>query len=408
MRQKLSIIIPCYNSEKTIDEAVSSAVAQDLDIPFEIVIVDDGSTDDTVAIIKNLAKENSIIRCILHAKNLGGGAARNTAVGNSNGNLIFCLDSDDVLTKDMLSKLVAFQIEKQCDGVGISTSKKFNHPDTCNLKYVTNFDYVGETIPFESLLDGTVCSLYSTFLITREAFHKIGGYPIEHGFDTQGMAFRFLCNGLTAYVCPGTIYLHRVNQHESYYLREQNDGQINRNWFFIFEEFLYLFNEKIQKIILEYDLDSNRNFFTENLCDLISRENDIYVENYKELIASGKSKVLNQSGLNPEALILFCKGNHQKDRKKYDLALSSYQDALKLGFSYLIIYYRLFETYQLTIGIDSSINNTIENINKQFLSKKIKNIHLFKELTGRIKRKIYLKIRKIFYNRIFFCMKKNQ
>lgn len=390
MQKKLSVIIPCYNCEATLEEAISSVAEQELSFPFEIVVVDDCSTDNTLNIIKNIEKKNNKIKYVHHTQNLGGGAARNTAVDNSTGELIFCLDSDDILTKGILSKLVAFQSEKHCDGVGVSTSKKFIHPDTHNIKYTTNFDYVGEKIPFESLLDGSKCSLYSTFLITREAFYSIRGYPTSHGFDTQGMAFRFLCNGFTAYVCPDTIYLHRVNQHQSYYLSEQKNGNINRNWFFVFEEFLYLFNNDIQKIILEYNLNPNEN--DQNLKDLISGYKDIFVENYNELVKLGKKKALNYLAGIPSSINLFCIGNQQKDEQNYSAALSVFQKSFKQGFNHWIIYFRMFESYNLSIGINPTAKNIVGQLYKQILSQKIETENLVNEILARIKRKVYLKI----------------
>ncbi len=109
---KLSIIIPCYNSAKTLEEALTSACAQELSIPFEIVMVDDNSEDNTRELMKKLAGEYKNIRYFFHDTNKGGGATRNTAVAKSTGDLIFCLDSDDILTPGMLGKMVNMLLEK--------------------------------------------------------------------------------------------------------------------------------------------------------------------------------------------------------------------------------------------------------------------------------------------------------
>jgi len=82
MSHKLSFIIPCYNSQKTLEEAVNSVFTQNLTSPFEIVIVDDGSKDDTRKLIVDLSKKHSKIAYYFHEKNRGGGAARIPASQN--------------------------------------------------------------------------------------------------------------------------------------------------------------------------------------------------------------------------------------------------------------------------------------------------------------------------------------
>ena len=242
---KLSIIIPCYNCAGTLADAVDSIYSQDASIPFDVTMVDDGSNDGTYTVMQAMAARYPNIQLVRHETNRGGGAARNTAAENCDGEIIFCLDSDDMLGPGFLENITRCWLEKRCDGVGISKSIKFRKNNLLDVDYTTDFDSPGEVVRFESLLDGSMCSLYSTFLLTRAAFQRIGGYPTQHGFDTQGLAFRFLCNGLTAYTCPDTTYYHRVNYHQSYYLREAGAGRINANWFQIFDEFLYLFRDEI-------------------------------------------------------------------------------------------------------------------------------------------------------------------
>lgn len=230
---KLSIIIPCYNCEKTLQEAVDSCYTQGFsEDEFEIVMVDDCSKDGTSSIMRKLADEHSNIKVHSHSTNKGGGATRNTATEIAEAELIFCLDSDDILSPHMLDKMVRMQKETEADGIGIEKSIKFRDTDTNDIAFINIFGYRNELIPLESLLqyNDVMCPLYSTFLYSKTAFNKIGGYPTTHGFDTQGFAWRFLAKGLKAYTCPDTTYLHRVNFHESYYLREYNAGRTNFNW----------------------------------------------------------------------------------------------------------------------------------------------------------------------------------
>jgi len=171
------------------------------------------------------------IKLFYHEKNKGGGATRNTAVANSQAEVIFCLDSDDLLPPDTLSKMLKFLHERKSDGVGFHKSIKFNSDNQNNVNYIDTSGYLDGKIPIGALTSiDKFCPIYVNFMYTKEAFNKIGGYPTNHGFDTQGFAWRFLCSGLIAYTCPDTKYLHRTNFKESYYLREYNQGKSNYNW----------------------------------------------------------------------------------------------------------------------------------------------------------------------------------
>ncbi|HSQ74487.1 MAG TPA: glycosyltransferase, partial [Bacteroidota bacterium] len=85
MKPKLSIIVPCYNCEETLGEAVDSVYQQEPEVPFDITMVDDASTDGTYDRMRALAARHPGIRIVKHHRNRGGGATRNTAVAHSDG-----------------------------------------------------------------------------------------------------------------------------------------------------------------------------------------------------------------------------------------------------------------------------------------------------------------------------------
>lgn len=253
---EISIIIPCFNCCHTLTEAVESCYFQGFsDNEFEIVLVNDSSTDNTAQVMAELASKHSNIKTFAHEINKGGGATRNTATEKSSAWLIFCLDSDDILPPHTLDKMVKMQHEKNADGIGIETSIKFRGTDINDVAFTNTFGYRNELIPLESLLqrDGVMCPLYSTFLYTKEAFAKIGGYPTNHGFDTQGIAWRFLAHGLKAYTCPNAIYYHRVHFNESYYLREHGAGKTNINWKIILLENNAVLTDEAFKLVIGFN-----------------------------------------------------------------------------------------------------------------------------------------------------------
>jgi glycosyltransferase involved in cell wall biosynthesis len=87
---KLSVIMPCYNEKKTIEEIIRQVL--DVDLAHEIVIIDDGSTDGTRDILSTL--ESDIVRVILHEQNKGKGAAVSTGFKNATGDVFIIQDAD--------------------------------------------------------------------------------------------------------------------------------------------------------------------------------------------------------------------------------------------------------------------------------------------------------------------------
>ena len=101
----ISIIIPVYNREQYIEECIRSIQAQTYK-NYEIILIDDGSTDNTLAICRGLAQQDPAIR-ILEGAHAGVSAARNIGLDEVQGNYVFFLDSDDVLHPRALEILVA-------------------------------------------------------------------------------------------------------------------------------------------------------------------------------------------------------------------------------------------------------------------------------------------------------------
>ena len=104
--KKLSIIIPVYNSEKTIAACLESIINQ-LSDKVEIVIVDDGSTDKSAEIVKKYQADNECIR-LYKTKNNGPSAARNYGIKKSNGERILFMDSDDEMSNDAIKTILEF------------------------------------------------------------------------------------------------------------------------------------------------------------------------------------------------------------------------------------------------------------------------------------------------------------
>ncbi len=98
---KVSVIIPVYNTAKYLESSVSSIQEQTLR-DIEILIIDDGSTDNSPAILKKLSEEDARIRLFTQS-NQGQSAARNLGLDNAQGDYVYFMDSDDILELNALS-----------------------------------------------------------------------------------------------------------------------------------------------------------------------------------------------------------------------------------------------------------------------------------------------------------------
>lgn len=101
---KLSIIIPVFNVEKYVQTCLDSVIEQSFR-DFEVIVVDDGSTDGSPAICDAAAKQDGRI-CVIHQQNGGLSAARNAGLDIARGEWIGFLDSDDFIMPDMYEKLM--------------------------------------------------------------------------------------------------------------------------------------------------------------------------------------------------------------------------------------------------------------------------------------------------------------
>jgi glycosyltransferase involved in cell wall biosynthesis len=97
---RASIIIPCYNAERFIARTLQSALAQDYNL-FDIIIVNDGSTDDTAKIVSEFCAEDQRVR-LISTENSGVAAARNTGIHASTAEFVAFLDADDLWVSSKL------------------------------------------------------------------------------------------------------------------------------------------------------------------------------------------------------------------------------------------------------------------------------------------------------------------
>lgn len=174
-----SIIIPVYNGAKYIEKAIQSVFNQTVK-DWELIIVDDGSTDDTADVLKKYNYEKIHI---ITQKNQGVSVARNNGVSNANGSHIVFLDADDLWHKNHL-EVMANLINKYPDAGLYGT---FTRTELVNGEVITECNYFKDKDK-EVYLEDFFAEYYKdksakmftviTTCIKKEAFDKVGGFPV--------------------------------------------------------------------------------------------------------------------------------------------------------------------------------------------------------------------------------------
>ncbi|AWC30696.1 glycosyltransferase family 2 protein [Bacillus cytotoxicus] len=130
-KQLVSVVIPLYNAEKYIEETMQSILNQTYQ-NIEIIVVDDGSKDQSPTIVKELQRKHPEKVRYIHQKNQGVSVARNTGIEHANGEYVAFLDSDDLWHPS--------KIEKQVQ------SMHLNNMDACYCGYMNFYEETGEKV----------------------------------------------------------------------------------------------------------------------------------------------------------------------------------------------------------------------------------------------------------------------
>ena len=193
----VSVIIPCYNQEKYLAEAIDSVLSQTY-TQWEMVIVDDGSTDNSAAIAKQYAEKDCRIKYVFQ-ENAGPSAARNRGVRESTGKYLFFLDGDD-----------------KVDSIIIETGVRYMEKHTNCTLFFSEMQYFGE-------LTGKAIFRYTTYkdlllnnsidcccLVHKADFDRVGGFDeMMFGYEDWEFFIRLLYKNDYVYQDPRPLFYYR-------------------------------------------------------------------------------------------------------------------------------------------------------------------------------------------------------
>lgn len=206
---EISVIVPVYNSGKYLRECIDSILAQTFS-DFELILIDDGSTDDSPAICDEYAARDHRIH-VIHQPNSGVSAARNAGIEAAKGQWIMFVDSDDMIKPDMVQTLL--DEAERTDADIVTCDFEFLYPDGHKEPYATfnwNEAYVNALTDYITELWTICCGC----LIRRQLFtmHVIS-YPIGIRWcEDFHVIVRLIFYSKKIHRIEKCLYLYRQNE----------------------------------------------------------------------------------------------------------------------------------------------------------------------------------------------------
>ena len=250
---KLSVVIPLYNKEKYIGQCLQSVLGQDLpESEYEIIVVDDSSTDSSYSIANGYAEKNGNI-ITFRQENGGAGAARNKGLEEAKGDYVYFIDADDYIAENVLNSLLEICYRKNLEILG------FNTKQTSNRTLIESSTHKHQN-PDLDVVDGM------TYIARRDFRNEAWWYFIKRSFllDT-GIKFiegRYLQDSIfTASLLPKTRKIAKVNFDIHRFVKVENSATTNKSPQHIlkFIDDLVYAIEQFDAIIKKFD-KSNTNY----------------------------------------------------------------------------------------------------------------------------------------------------
>ncbi len=195
----VTIIIPAYNEEKVLTPAIESVL--DIDYPnLEVLVVDDGSTDNTFVVAKEMEKHEQVR--VIHQANAGKSEALNHGISEALGDYFVCMDADSVLSKNILLEAIPYFEEDEnlaavAGAVKVGNSKNIL-TSFQNLEYIIGLNFHKKA---QSFLKMVTIVPGPIGVFNRDKVYALGGYSSDTFAEDSDLSMRLLMEGYNIKYC---------------------------------------------------------------------------------------------------------------------------------------------------------------------------------------------------------------
>jgi succinoglycan biosynthesis protein ExoO len=211
-RPQVSVVIPAFNAQETIERAIRTVLDQTTP-PYEVIVVDDASTDGTRDLVAALAAQEPRLRLMASSPNAGPAHCRNIGFAAAEGDWIAIQDSDDAWQPDRLEKMLAAAYEHRADLVadnmllydaGCDEIIRTGFPTTRGLRWVTPVDLFEQDVQFGAEFGyGLLQPMFRKAFLTG---HDLAYGSLRYGEDMVFLA-EILFAGARAMLIPDPLYI---------------------------------------------------------------------------------------------------------------------------------------------------------------------------------------------------------
>lgn len=275
MDEKISVIVPVFNNEKYIERCLKS-ICENTYKKLEIIVIDDGSSDQSGNICDEYAKKDFRIK-VIHQKNQGVSKTRNLGISLSTGKYISFIDSDDTIPLDFYSDLLTESNDQKCDlcicsvlHINNGMKKSFGLPDSFEI-YITQNKSEQKELWYKLnetyLLYGPYNKLYKAEVLIKNRIE----FPIDISYGEDllfNLKYLNHCS-IIKYVSYPQYYYYTDNQNSLSHIYRENrfiNGLRLNNYIKDFSKAHYLDSEKLSKYLARRIYDDAYN----SLFDLFS------------------------------------------------------------------------------------------------------------------------------------------
>lgn len=292
MNDLISIIVPVYNVENYIQKCIDSILNQTYKF-IEIILVDDGSTDNSSKICDTNQKKDKRIK-VIHKKNGGLSSARNVGIKHATGKYLTFIDSDDYINKNFLSILYANLVNYNADISCCSLVRiKKNSIEKNNSKQrITIFNSMEalEDMLYQKKLDNSACAkLY------KKSLFKDIQYPLDFFFEDMATTYKLYLKSKT--IVKSNLGYYYYFQREGSILHKKQDKNITD-----LLKILQTMQNDLRKIPeLDKAMESriiNAQFYIHR-----NSSNKNFKEQSKNYIKNNRKKVFNDKNINKKTKI---------------------------------------------------------------------------------------------------------